>query len=86
MSNPIFNSPFGNQIQNNSNPWVNMINQVKSSSDPNATMQTILQANPQFQGVVNYINQNGGNAKAAFYNLAAQKGVDPNTILSQLKW
>ena len=45
----------------------------------------MLANNPNFQNVVNYINQNGGDAKTAFYNLAAQKGVDPNTILSQLK-
>ena len=40
---------------------------------------------PQYQGIMEYINQNGGNAKSAFYNMAAQRGVDPNSILSQLR-
>lgn len=39
----------------------------------------------QLQNVVNYIKQNGGDAKSAYYNMAAQKGVDPNSILKFLK-
>ena len=48
-------------------------------------MQQLLNSNPQYQGIMEYINQNGGNAKSAFYNMAAQRGVDPNSILSQLR-
>ena len=48
-------------------------------------MQTLLSNDPRFTEVMNYINQNGGDAKSAFYNMAAQKGVDPNSILNQLK-
>ena len=40
--------------------------------------------NPQMQQVMQVIQQNGGNAQQAFYNLAQQKGVDPNVILQQL--
>ena len=28
--------------------------------------------------------QSGGNAKAAFYSLAKQKGVDPNAVINQI--
>ena len=31
------------------------------------------------------VNQNGGDAKTLFYKMAQQKGVDPNTVLSQVK-
>ena len=48
-------------------------------------MQQMFANNPQYQYVLNYIAQNGGDAKTAFYNMAAQKGIDPNTILSRLK-
>lgn len=37
---------------------------------------------PQQQQVVRV---NGGDAKKAFYDMAKQKGVDPNAILSMLR-
>lgn len=40
--------------------------------------------NPQMQQVLQVVQQNGGDAKAAFYNMAQQRGVDPNMILQQL--
>ena len=58
---------------------------IKSSSNPNQAMQQMMSSNPMFQNIMGYINQNGGDARTAFYNMAAQKGVDPNTILNQLK-
>jgi len=81
MSNPIFSS-FNNS---NSNSLLDMINQVKNAPNPKVAMEQLLMNNSNFQGVMNYINQNGGDAKTAFYNLAAQKGIDPNSILKQLK-
>ena len=88
MPNPIF-SGFSNQptqkIQEQPTSMFGLINQVRNSPNPNAAMQSMLSSNPMFKGVVDYINQNGGDAKTAFYNMAAQKGVDPNTILNQLR-
>jgi hypothetical protein len=48
-------------------------------------MQQLIGQNPQMQQVMQIINQNGGDPKAAFYNLAKQKGIDPDEILSMLK-
>ena len=45
--------------------------------------QTI-QNNPQIKQVMDYVNQNGGDPKTAFYKLAQEKGVDPNEILKQV--
>ncbi len=92
MNNPIF-SGFRNRpnqtnqqsSQFNQPTLFGLINQIRNSPNPNAAMQNVLSSNPQYQNVINYINQNGGDAKTAFYNLAAQKGVDPNTILKQLR-
>ena len=39
--------------------------------------------NPQMKQVMDYINANGGDPKTAFYKLAKEKGVDPETILKQ---
>jgi len=32
-----------------------------------------------------YIQQNGGNAKDAFYNMAKEKGINPDEILAVLQ-
>ena len=47
-------------------------------------INSLLQSNPNLKQLVDVIKK-GGNAKQMFFNLAKQKGVDPNTILSQLK-
>lgn len=83
MSNPIFSN--SNFQTTNNNSLFGMLNMIRNSPNPDAAMQNMLLSNPQLQGVLNYINQNGGDAKTAFYNMAAQKGIDPNVILSQLK-
>jgi hypothetical protein len=41
--------------------------------------------NPQMQQVMQVIQQNGGDARQAFYNMAQQRGVDPNTIIGQVQ-
>lgn len=62
-----------------------MLNQIRNAQNPQAAAEQMLFNNPNFREVLTYINQNGGDAKSAFYNLAAQKGIDPNSILNQLK-
>lgn len=88
MSNPIFSSMYNNtNNQRNSTPnsLLAVFNQIRNSPNPNQAMQQLLNSNPQYQNVMQYIIQNGGDAKSAFYNMAAQRGVDPNSILSQLR-
>ena len=51
-----------------------------AKGNPLALMQ-----GPQYQQAMNLIQQAGGDARAAFYNLARQKGVDPDQILSMLR-
>lgn len=74
-----------NQRNSIPNSLFAVFNQIRNSPNPNQAMQQLLNSNPQYQGIMEYINQNGGDAKSAFYNMAAQKGVDPNSILSQLR-
>ena len=44
----------------------------------------LMSSNPEFANIVNTI-KSLGDPKLAFYKLAEQKGVDPNTIISMLK-
>ena len=41
--------------------------------------------NPNYAQAQQLIQQSGGDAKKAFYDLAQQMGVDPEQILSQLR-
>ena len=91
MPNPIFGGFSGRpqqpqqSQQTGPNSIFGVMNQIRNSPNPNAAMQSMLSSNPMFKGIVDYINQNGGDAKTAFYNMAAQKGVDPESILKQLR-
>lgn len=62
-----------------------MIGMLRGSQNPTQMLEGMAMANPQIQQAINYAKQNGGDARTAFYNLAAQKGVDPESILSQLR-
>ena len=62
-----------------------MMNFVKNSRDPRIALESMIQSNPQMQNVMDMVRQNGGDPKAAFLNLAKQKGVDPNDILNMLR-
>lgn len=85
MSNPIF-EPFNTQRNQQPVPQgiFGMINQVRNSPNPTAAMEQLCQSNPALSNVMQYVRQNGGDAKTAFYNMAAAKGVDPNYILRML--
>ena len=48
-------------------------------------MQNLMQSNPAMKQAIDYVNANGGNAKDAFYKLAKEKGIDPESILNSLK-
>lgn len=61
------------------------MNNVRFAQNPRLALQNLVQSNPQMQNVMNIINQNGGDPKTAFYNLARQKGIDPNEVLDLLK-
>ena len=57
------------------------IAQIKSIGNP----QMMLQQMPQYRQVMDYVNQNGGDAKSAFYSKAKEMGVDPNEVLKALR-
>ena len=62
-----------------------MMNLLKSVNNPQLMLQQMIQNNPQMRLVMNYINQNGGDPKKAFYNMAQEKGVNPDEVLKMLQ-
>ena len=91
-------TPTVNRQPSVSNPQSNVgftppanLNQIKmamnlfqNGTNPQMLLNSLVQSNPQYSSIMNLINQHGGDAKAAFYDLAAQKGVDPNAVLNYL--
>ena len=62
-----------------------MMNLLKSANNPQMLLQQMMQNNPQIKMVMDYINKNGGNPKQAFYNMAKQKGINPDEVLKMLQ-
>lgn len=58
---------------------------MKMSADPRSMLIQLMQKNPQVMQAVQFIQQSGGDPEKAFYTLAKQKGVDPESILSQFR-
>jgi hemoglobin-like flavoprotein len=62
-----------------------MMNILKAARNPQVMLQQMMQNNPQIKNIIDYINQNGGDPKQAFYAMAREKGVNPDEILNMLK-
>lgn len=58
---------------------------VKSAGNPQMMLQQMISQNPQMKQVMDLVNQNGGDPKAAFYKMAEEKGINPDEILNMLK-
>lgn len=62
-----------------------MLNMIKGAQNPQSMIQSMAQQNPQMKQAMDFINQNGGDPKKAFYTMAEQHGIDPNEIMNMLK-
>ena len=71
---------------NNSNGGLQqMINMVSHSNNPMQLMQTMAQSNPQLQSILNLIQTSQKSPKDLFFEMAQQRGVDPQQILQILQ-
>ena len=66
-------------------PIKQAMNMVRSSGNPQMMMQQMLGNNPQYAQVQKLISENGGDAQKAFYSLANQMGIDPQSVIDALK-
>ena len=65
----------------NQNRLLQTISQIKSMGNP----QMMIQQMPQYKQVMDYVNQNGGDAKSAFYAKAKEMGIDPDQIVQAMR-
>lgn len=89
MMNKLFqqlNQSSGNQL---GNPMIRFLQQkyqeCKMMSNPSAYIQQMAQQNPQVREALTLAQQNGGDMKQVFYQLAKSKGVDPESVLNMFK-
>lgn len=62
-----------------------MMQQVQMAQNPQLALNQLLMNNPQLKQAIDFIKENGNDPQTAFFNLARQKGIDPQAILSQLR-
>ena len=63
-----------------------MSTMARAMANPQAsTLQQMVQSNPHYAEVMQYISQNGGDAKAWVYNILNQRGKDVNQFVNQVK-
>ena len=75
--------PIQNQsVPNNIQMIKQMAQMVKSSRNPQMMLYNLLSQNPRTNQLLNTF---GGDPKTAFYNLAMQKGIDPEKFISTIK-
>ena len=63
-------------------PIKELYNKFINSANPNYIIQQMLTQNPE---VNTLLQQANGDSRQAFYNLAQQRGINPNDILGMFK-
>ena len=73
-----------NQLNQTTSQNLSLINLAKSKN-PEQALQVLAQSNPQIRSTLEYIQQSGKSPKELFYDMAKQKGIDPEEIIKMLK-
>lgn len=81
MANPLFTQAMQQAV--GQNPITQLYGIFRNAQNPQAMLNQLAQSNPQMAQVMQMCN--GRNPQQVFYEMCQQRGVDPNTILSQFK-
>ena len=85
MANSLFQSLNAASTNNQLSQIKNMMKLMKGNTNPMQLLQSMSKNNPQLQQVMAMINQSGKSPKDLFYELAKQKGINPDDIINQLR-
>lgn len=86
MANPLMNNMNNPKIGINPQALQSikqMMSAFKSMSNPQQAIMQMAQQNPQLNSVMQMLN--GRNPKDVFMEECQKRGIDPNTIINQLK-
>lgn len=81
MANPLFTQAMQQAV--GQNPIAQLYGMFRNSQNPQAMLSQLAKNNPQMAQVMQMCN--GRNPQQVFYEMCQQRGVDPNSILSQFK-
>ena len=84
MQNPLMKALGQNQLSNNLMPIKNLLRTIRSAGNPQMMLNQMAGQKPQLKQAMDFVNQNGGNPQQAFYQLAKEKGINPEDILKEL--
>jgi len=62
-----------------------IINTIRTAQNPQMAINALINNNPMMKQAMDIINQYGGDPQKAFYDIARQKGIDPQEIMDMLK-
>lgn len=62
-----------------------VMNTIQMAQNPQFALNQFLMNNPQLSNIMNLVKSGGGNLQQVFFNLAKQKGVDPQYVLNMLQ-
>lgn len=79
------NNLYQQLMQNQGNSMKQMLNAIRSSKNPQQLFMNMAQQNPQLKQLLTTINSSGKSPKELFYEVAKQKGIDPNQIINMLQ-
>ena len=83
--NPMMQTLNGSKLGGILAPIKNMMSTVTSAGNPSMMLQQLAGKNPTVKQALDIIQQNGGNAQAAFEATAKQYGASPDEIMNLLK-
>lgn len=72
-------------LSSRNNPIKQLFNMAQAAQNPQAFLNNLITQNPQMREVMNLVNQSGKNPKDLFYELARQRGIDPEEVLRSLQ-
>lgn len=62
-----------------------LMNILRCANNPTDAIRSMIAVNPQLKEVIPLLEKNNGDYRAAFYDLANQKGIDAESFLNSLK-
>lgn len=76
----------GDNRNHNTDTAKSIFNMLNGSSNPYQLLINMAAKNPMIKNIMDSADKSGKSYQDMFYELAKQKGVDPNSIINQLKF
>lgn len=71
--------------QNIGNRVNDVFSAIRSASDPQSFLTSMISKNPRYAEAMDMAKRYGSDPKEAFYNIAREKGVDPEAYLQGIR-